>query len=279
MPTIINMVLATSTREMSEEDSMAIEFSDLADVYSQEKGSNAITRLPDDFYRLAVSYIKATFARIENSRLDIKQVPDKEAVRATGEYQRSREVLESIYNTRERKIVLAALNASRGIEQRTDNMTEEEKDLFFILKVELETKRDRVIRYDRMLVRPPIIRPETGIDTNITEDFAKEEPAPTRIAAKAKDIGAALLPNDPACIPPGRLEAISQRTGVDMKVPEGRSCLDGYQVVRALVDIGAFALGDGLSVNMALNDMATLPVEIAKALVGEGMAEVMEGPN
>jgi DNA replication initiation complex subunit (GINS family) len=144
---------------MMEENATDVDFSDLADIYSQEKGSNAISRLPDEFYRRAVTFIKTTFTRIENARMDIKQAPDKESVRATGEYQRSREILESIYNTRERKIVLAALNASRGIEQKTENMTEDEKDLFFNLKVELENKRDRVIRYDRLLSRPAVIRP------------------------------------------------------------------------------------------------------------------------
>ncbi|MDG6225797.1 MAG: hypothetical protein QCI82_09830 [Candidatus Thermoplasmatota archaeon] len=256
-------------------DDNKFDFSDLADIHSQEKGTNSLSRLPDDFYSTAVAYIKSLFLQVEKSRADLQISLGKEAVRTTGEYQRAREVLEAIYNTRERKIVLAALNASRGINYRTDNMTEEEKDLYFNLKVEMENKRDRVIRYDRMLSRPSAIRPESGIDTT-TDDFLTPEvhdqeppvdPPPLKIGT----------PTENACEPPRKKEADRQRTGSSMATqPEG-SCLDGYILVRALVDIGSFACGEGQCVSMKGEDIATLPSEIASVLIQQGMVREMEG--
>lgn len=256
-------------------DDNKFDFSDLADIHSQEKGTNSLSRLPDDFYSTAVAYIKSLFLNVEKSRADLQISLGKEAVRTTGEYQRAREVLEAIYNTRERKIVLAALNASRGINYRTDNMTEEEKDLFFNLKVELENKRDRVIRYDRMLSRPTAIRPESGIDTT-TDDFLTAEAHNKEAPMEAPPIQVK-APSEKACEPPRKKEAHRQRIGSPPAAPLDGSCLDGYVLVRALVDIGSFACGEGQCVSMKGEDIATLPREIASVLIQQGMARELEG--
>jgi len=260
---------------MGEKENKDLEFRDMAEIYSQERSSNSIVRLPDSFYERAVSFIKTRIAQMENARLEGDHLLDRESVRNAGEFQRAREVLESIYNTRERKVVLAALNASRGLDQRTDNMTEEEKDLFFTLKVELETKRDRTIRYDRLLAKPAVTRPETGIDTS-TDDFVDVEGRKAgRVGAAARKV-ALKLPEDPSCEVPRNRGALAGKTGEGQEAPEGRRCLEGYLVVKALADFGPFATPDGTAVMLSRNDIATLPTEIASMLAQEGMVSLVE---
>jgi DNA replication initiation complex subunit (GINS family) len=257
---------------MADKESSGMDFTTLAEASSQEKGSNSLTRLPDGFFERAVSFIKSSFAEIENTLSD-GSVPDREAIRRSGENQRSREILESLYNTRERKVVLAALNASRGIDQRTENMTENEKDLFFNLKVELENKRDRVLRYDRMLSRPVTPKRETGIDTT-TDDFSIDSRAHSPLRAASAKASTSQAANE--CELPRKVEADAQRTGVRTE-PTNDSCLKGYRLVKALSDFGPFACGDGMSIRMAKNDIATLPDDIASVLVQQRMAQLMEG--
>lgn len=260
------------TGAMAEKESAGIDFTVLAEANSQEKGSNSLTRLPEGFFERAVSYIKASFAESENT-LSEGGVPDKAVIRRSGENQRSREILESLYNTRERKVVLAALNASRGIDQRTENMTEGEKDLFYNLKVELENKRDRVLRYDRMLSRPSSPKKETGIDTS-TDEYASE--IRTSPAPKAAWEASVTPHGAPECRPPRKEQAEAQMTGVPARTPVG-GCLDDHTLVRALMEVGPFACGDGISVRMAKGDIATLPDQIAGLLIEQGMAQVLEG--
>lgn len=255
---------------MAVKEPLGIDFTTLAEANSQEKGSNSLVKLPEGFFERAVSYIKASFAEIENSLSD-GGVPDKAAIRRSGENQRAREILESLYNTRERKVVLAALNSSRGIDQRTENMTENEKDLFFNLKVEIENKRDRVLRYDRLLSRPIVPRKETGIDT-MTDDFSVED----RVQAAARNARAKVIEPSDSCELPRKVEADAQRKGEAVQEISG-ACLRDQKLVKALVDVGPFACGDGSSVQMSRNDIATIPRSIAEILVKQGMARMMEG--
>ncbi len=264
----------------------SITFNELGEVHSAERGSTSLTRLPDQFYERAASYLKSLLVEMENCTSESSKEPDDRYMRISEEYRRSKDILERVYSTRERKIVLAALNSSRGINRSTDEMIHEEEELYFSLKVELEDIRDRVLRYDRMHKRPPVIRPETGINTS-TDDFIEHEtgdekisgptPAPMmdktladleEMSSEVRSDGEKIGKQDRPDLGPHPTNDVKQM----VSSPE----FDGWLIVRALKEVGPFIGPDNKTVKLAREDVATLPAEVAKILIDGGMVQVVE---
>lgn len=245
----------------------------LAEVYSAEKGSISLTRLPEDLYERSTTYLKSLLVAIENSATEDGDRFDQETMSRSDDYKRAKEILERIYATRERKIVLLALNSSRGISVKTTNMSEQEEDLFFTLKVELENTRDRMIRYDSFLKKPQTLKKETGIDTS-TDDFMEGTEEPEEDPGKYKKVVTTKNPDPLECrtdkVPSSKITIENVRKNLSDQ--EISACLDGYEVIRAVQDIEPFVTQDGITVSMKKEDVATLPEEIAAVLVNGGMA-------
>ncbi len=264
----------------------SITFNELGEVHSAERGSTSLTRLPDQFYERAASYLKSLLVEMENCTSEGSKEPDDKYMRISEEYRRSKDILERVYSTRERKIVLAALNSSRGINRSTDEMIHEEEELYFSLKVELEDIRDRILRYDRMHKRPPVIRPETGINTS-TDDFIENETegekpsGPTKAPMMDKTL-ADLEELSSEVRSDG--EKAGKRSGPNLDLPPSDDVkqrgsttgFDGWIVVRALKEVGPLVGPDNKTVKLAREDVATLPAQVAKILIDGGMVQVVE---
>jgi DNA replication initiation complex subunit (GINS family) len=253
-----------------QESSKAI-LQELGEVHAAEKGSIRLTKLPDDFYERANSYIQSTIAKMENHKAQGKVEISEEYYRLSEEYRRSKDILNNIYNTRERKIVLMAMNSARKISHNTDNMVRDEELLFFDLKLEMEKIRGRILKFSARSREP--VRGETGIDTPLA-DFVESEPEPLTPFRKKRE-------NIPK-------EVVSQKDERTIKkeipssegnpVPdEKREVPDNMVLVRALKDIATFMCPDSTSLSMKKEDIAMIPKEVAEILRTNGSIEPIGG--
>jgi DNA replication initiation complex subunit (GINS family) len=266
---------------MSESDAVketSITFHDLGEVHSSERGSTSLTRLPDQFYERSATYLKSLLTRMENCTSGGTKEPDEAYMRISEEYRRSKDILERIYSTRERKIVLSALNSSRGIIQSTEEMIRDEEDLYYQLKMQFEDVRERVLKYDRMHKKPRIIRAETGINTS-TDDFTdEEETGPTNAPmldstlAKLKRKG-----QDVENSQSGNLihsEVPEPETGNETEGPPlDEASSQDLLIVRALKEVGPFVGPDKRTVKLAKEDVISLSGQVARILLEGGMVE------
>lgn len=267
------------------EKEKTITFHELGEVHSAERGSTSLTRLPDQFYERSATYLKSLLTEMENCTSEGNKEPDERYMRISEEYRRSKDILERIYSTRERKIVLAALNSSRGINQSTDEMIHEEEELYFSLKVELEDIRERILRYDRMHKKPAVLRAETGINTS-TDDFVESDSKDNSGPTKAPMMDKAL----------SELEGIAKKTGPDenrIGVTEPSTKViasspskekgeivkvapEDIVVVRAVKEVEPFVGPDNKTIQMAKEDIISLPGQVAMILIEGGMVQVVE---
>ena len=271
-----------------------ITFQELGEIQSAERGSTALTRLPDQFYEKATTYLKSLLAEMENCTSENTKDLDERYYRVSEEYRRSKDILERVYSTRERKIVLAALNSSRGINQKTDEMIHDEEELYFSLKVELEDIRERALRYDRFHRKPSMIRPETGINTT-TDDFLgmggdmrSIEEGPTK--APMRDKALADLEELGSEVRNDEKSKVLQPKEDDVMVQHGPNTGPGpvkrkmqtenidndVIVVRAIKDIEPFVGPDNRTISMKKEDVASLPSQVASILIQGGMAQPVE---
>ncbi|MEA3558294.1 MAG: hypothetical protein U9R75_03475 [Candidatus Thermoplasmatota archaeon] len=242
---------------------------EIGEVHAAERGSISLTRLPDEFYERATTYLRTTLAKIENARSSSEQVVSEDYYRSTEEYRRGKEILTNIYNTRERKIVLMAMNSSRNISQSTDSMVHDEMDLFFSLKFELEKIRDRTMRIGQTRTHE-LIRGETGINTPIT-DYNEEEGHEELTAFRSKKVLSERLPE--VSVPEDPEEVIvtdNKEEDPGMEQPQGT------RLVRAVKDISTFMCPDNSSVTMKKEDVALLHGDIVQLLINGGYVELME---
>jgi DNA replication initiation complex subunit (GINS family) len=247
---------------------------EIGEVHASEKGSIKLTKLPDDFYERANSYIRSTLAKMENHKAQGKVEISEEYYRLSEEYRRSKDILNNIYNTRERKIVLMAMNSARKISHSTNNMIHDEMELFFDLKLEMEKIRGRILKFGARSQEP--LRAETGIDTPLA-DYVESEPeelspfggSKSQVQEKKEPKMEMSTPKEDA---PSELG--HQRESVDKdrsEVPKD------MVLVKALKDIATFMCPDKTSISMKKEDIALLPKEIAEILSSNGSVEPIGG--
>lgn len=255
-------------KDPGKEPSARVVVQEIGEVHAAERGSISLTRLPDEFYERATTYLRTMLAKIENSKSSSEQVVSEEYYRSTEEYRRAREILTNIYNTRERKIVLMAMNSARKIQQSTENMVHDEMDLFFSLKFELEKIRDRIMKIGHGKHSEPI-RGETGINTPITDyndiqvSSGKQVTPGTTVETPPVSQTTQAGPEDGNIVPDEYENGVSD-------IP------DGTVLVRALKDISTFMCPDNTSMSMKKDDIALLESGIAELLLNGGFIEQME---
>jgi DNA replication initiation complex subunit (GINS family) len=211
---------------------------------------------------------------MENHKAQGKVEISEEYYRLSEEYRRSKDILNNIYNTRERKIVLMAMNSARKISHSTDNMVHDEMELFFDLKLEMEKIRGRILKFGARSQEP--LRAETGINTPLADYVESEpvemspfrDPKPSSKGKKEPDKGSTAVKED----------TFVDRTPQSEPIEKARSEVPKDMVlVKALKDIATFMCPDNTSISMKKEDIALLPKEIADILSMNGSVEPIGG--
>lgn len=119
-----------------------LNYSKLRNIEQKEKNSPYLTDIGTEFYKEAIEHIKKLEEKIEEEK--IKNPASKKIILLSDELRNTKRIWESIFERREKKIVLAALSAVRGGKAMPENLTREEKIFYEDLVNLLKENRKRI---------------------------------------------------------------------------------------------------------------------------------------
>ena len=124
-----------------------LSYSKLRNIEQNEKMMPSLTNIGIDFYQEALQYIKELEEKIEEERL--KDPASRKFMLLSDELRNTKRILNSIFERREKKIIMAALLASRSSRRPPENMTREEKIFYESLIDLIKENRKRVFEAKR----------------------------------------------------------------------------------------------------------------------------------
>lgn len=211
-----------------------INYRALRKIQETEKNSPILTGIASDFYENLNDLIENLNNRLEKETAQQKQMLLNE------EIQNTKKIAASIYEQREKKILLAAISKARGGNPELKNMIEGEKELYdsvveimlvsrqkFLEKKKEEEKEIETIRDNEEKTEEISIQQSKIIE--------KEEPEDTKIEQKNKN-----------------------------------------PIVRIIKDIPEFIGTDEKKYSLKNNDVLSLPEDMVEMLLKRGVAERIE---
>lgn len=221
---------------MSEVD----QFTVISEVYRNERHSKVLTRLPTNFYSIARDYLatqKEEYARA------IQTPSSPKTMMLLDQIKKLEKRIKHIYEIRERKIALAALDSMGGAKP-PDNMTRKDRELYELLMGVLESFRAGS--------EPPRM-PEKPMHETITAPVKPEYTAETQ----------------PPAVPEPQVKLLEPETAP----AKGQ---DGSIIVHVLEDMPDF-VGPEHNYNLRKDDMISLPRQFASILSSRGKVRIVEG--
>jgi len=211
----------------------------LRKIQETEKNSPILTELVSDFYNDLAEYLDNISNRLEKETAHQKQMLLNE------EMQNTKKIAESIYEQREKKILLAAISKARGGNPDLKNMIDAEKNLYeSILNVMLNSRQRFLDRKNKE---------ETPNETE-TKNEDKEESE-----EKAK---------------PEETESLAEQPKIEeTKEPVKTKQKNTNPVIRITQDIPEFVGMDEKRYNLRNNDVLSLPKDMSEMLLKRGAAE------
>ena len=217
------------------------QFTVVSEVYRNERRSKVLTRLPTNFYIMSDEYLAKQCEEYSQAIL----IPSNpKTMMLQDQVKKVEKRLKHIYEIRERKIALAALD-SMGGSKSPDNMTRKDNELYELLIATLKSFRDGI--------EPPVIS-----KTPIPSPKAEMKPAP-RVEVKSTP--------EP--------EIAEQALIAEPEVPEDPIKADDIITVHVLEDIPNF-VGVDHTYDLRKDDMVTLPSQFANLLSSKGKVRIVE---
>jgi DNA replication initiation complex subunit (GINS family) len=147
-----------------------INYKTLRRIQQDEQSSASLTKIPTNFYKELVSYLKTLEHSIEQEKnpLKLKLFSD--------EVQNTKKIANSIYELREKKIVQAALATARGATPDLGNMLEIEKNLYHSLVEQITSSRKEIFESptnQRKTSPPATPKPAPVIDQSNTHPIVR----------------------------------------------------------------------------------------------------------
>jgi DNA replication initiation complex subunit (GINS family) len=147
-----------------------INYKTLRRIQQDEQSSASLTKIPTNFYKELVSYLKTLDHSIEQEKnpLKLKLFSD--------EVQNTKKIANSIYELREKKIVQAALATARGATPDLGNMLEIEKNLYRSLVEQITNSRKEIFENptgQRKTSPPATPEPAPVIDQSNTHPIVR----------------------------------------------------------------------------------------------------------
>ncbi len=124
-----------------------LSYAKLRNIEQKEKSSATLTEVGADFYRMANNFINELEERMEEEK--IKNPSSNKIFLIADELRNAKRLLESIFERREKKIVLSALSAVRGGRGMPENLTREEKIFYEALLNLLKENRKRIFESNK----------------------------------------------------------------------------------------------------------------------------------
>ncbi|HHO57503.1 MAG TPA: hypothetical protein ENJ70_03015 [Thermoplasmatales archaeon] len=123
-----------------------LNYTKLRNIEHKEKASAFLTTVGSDFYKEAARHIKQMEERLEEEKR--KNPASKKVSLIADEIRNTKRIWESIFERREKKIVLAALATVRGGKSMPENLTREEKVFYDSLVHLMEEYRKKIFEQD-----------------------------------------------------------------------------------------------------------------------------------
>ncbi len=223
---------------MSEDD----QFTVVSEVYRNERGSKVLTRLPTNFFVMSEEYLAKQCEEYSQAIL----IPSNpKTMMLQDQVKKVEKRLKHIYEIRERKIALAALD-SMGGSKSPDNMTRKDNELYELLIATLKSFRDGI--------EPPAI-PERAIPS----PKAEMKPVPS---VEVKPVPEPEIAEQALIVEPE--PEVSQESKADDII-----------TVHVLEDIPNF-VGVDHTYDLRKDDMVTLPSQFANLLSSKGKVRIVE---
>ena len=211
-----------------------IGFGEISDVHRNERRSKVLTKLPPHFHELAEAHLQ----KLKDEHCAATQAPGNPgAMMLWDQISKVDKRLKLIYEIRERKITLAALDRMMGA-QPPDNMTKRERMMY--------EKLVEILGYFR---------------DNTMDEPEKECPAPVKAPEPAPE---------PEMFAAPKAEAPEPAPKVAAAEPEDTT------IVHVLEDIPEFA-GLSTDYELKKDDIVTLPAQFAALLSSRGMVRIVAG--
>jgi len=113
-----------------------IDYKTLRRIQEMEKISPSLTKIETNFYSSVSEYLENLNDRLEKESSNQKQMLLKDEIKNTNK------IITSIYEKREKKIVLATISKARGGNPNLGNLVDLEKDMFeSILKLMIQSRK------------------------------------------------------------------------------------------------------------------------------------------
>jgi len=212
------------------------QFSVVSEVYRSERRSKVLTKLPTNLFTDSEEYLAPQKKEYSQAIL----IPENpKTMMLQDQVKKLEKRLKSIYEIRERKIALAALD-NMGGSKAPENMTRKDKELFEHLV--------KTLKSFRAGMEPP----EISSSKKPAAQLPVLEPEPT-------------IKPDP--------KKVADKPGEENK-PEPMA--EVMAIVHVLEDIPSF-VGPDHTYDLKKDDMVSLPSQIADLLSSNGKARIVEG--
>lgn len=118
-------------------DAGEINYKTLRKIQQMEKNSPTLTKIDSDFYDALSSYLKYLDDRVEKETSSQKQMLLRDEIKNTNK------IATSIYEQREKKILLASISKARGGNPDLENLVSVERNLFeSLLQLMMQTRKE-----------------------------------------------------------------------------------------------------------------------------------------
>lgn len=233
---------------MAKEDE-TFNFETIAHVYREEHKSTTLTKLPLHFYQQLGDYLEKLRETYLEERTNDPTSP--KTMMLEDEYSKAQKRASQIYEHRERKIVLLALQAANGGKPNIKLMTEEERKTFENVVDTLSKNRSRIL-----------LKKEK--DACESKTFLTSEQNQLKVEAEKEtnDIDAAHVVEETEV----KQGSVTLFDDIQQENP----------VVLILEDIPSFVTEER-TFNLKKDDAISLPREYAKILCKHGKARVIQG--
>ena len=217
-----------------------ISYISLRKIQQAEKNSSTLTKIDKNFYRDVSMFLSDLNKRLLEEDSPKKQILIRE------ELQRIEKVINSIYEQREKKILIAAMTKSRGGNPNIKNILEEEEKLFENIYNLLISTRELIIENKVETEREETrenIKKEDG--RGLEKDSSKIDEVVDESKITSKDV----------------LERRSNRK------------MNTNPIVRILEDVPSFVGLNKKTYHLKKGDIVSLPLDIYDALINRGVAK------
>jgi len=123
-------------------DEDEINYRTLRKIQEMEKNASVLNELKTGFYQDLATYLDNLNKRVESESSSQKQILLKD------EIENIKKITTNIYEQREKKIVLAAVSKARGGNPNSENMLDDEKQLFDLILETINDSRKKILKQD-----------------------------------------------------------------------------------------------------------------------------------